>query len=166
MWYKACGCSLSAADASSKSITISPINMPALSRVVDADTWTNHSHDTYVSSLVEVPQYNINLHPKAKGMGICKEFDFSMDLDEAARQLREVLVLSPFSLKDTKKPRGDGWTNFLRVSIGISLGLSAIGIDAYCIPKKKCRKFPTCKTDLDVEDGSHGTDSQEFEVWS
>ena len=45
----------------------------------------------------------------------------------------------------------------------ISSGLSAIGIGAYCIHKKRCRKLSTCKTDPDVEDGNHGTDSLEQE---
>ena len=59
-----------------------------------------------MSFLGVVPQYHINLHPKTKGMGIHEDFDFSMDLDEAARQLREDSVLSPFSLKThIKDPR-------------------------------------------------------------
>ncbi len=65
-------------------------------------------------------------------------FDFSMDIDDAARQLREDSELYPLRLDDvTRRPELDWWS-FLSVSMGISPGLGVVGIAGYCLHKKGC----------------------------
>ncbi len=67
--------------------------------------------------------------------------------------------MSPFSFRDTDRPTTDGWSDFLPVSIAISLGLSAIGLGAYCFHKKGCKKPNVCKSKPDVEDSGEEPDS-------
>ena len=64
-----------------------------------------------------------------------------MDIDEAARQLREDLKLYPLRLDDVTRQPESHRLSFLPVSVGISLGLSAVGIPGYCLHKKECLRL-------------------------
>ena len=184
VWSEACGGSLSATDRNAKSLSISPtltgcrteqweqklefaINIPALSRFVDAKVWRNLSHDHYVNTLAEVPQYSWNLYPNARDLGVHEAFEFSVDIDEAAGQLREDLELSPLRLDDiTRAPQSD-WLTFMPVSIGISLSLSAIGIGIYCLHRKGCLKLKLklTKSQPDVEKAEIDENAQQCVVF-
>ncbi len=172
IWSEACSCSLSATDDNAKSVTISPtltgcqteqwkqkvefpVNMPALSRLIAPEKLKNISHDAYAESLSAIPKIDIDIHPIAQDMNMHESYAFGMDIDTAAKQLEEGSVLSPFKLDSITRQEGDSWVTYLPVSLGISLGLSALCIITYCLHSKGWLKVKVSKPDPDIEQGEH-----------
>ena len=80
-----CGCSLSAADGTSKRVSIPPtltkclndqweqkvefpVNIPALTRLLTPDKLVNISHAAYVDLIDKISYLKINVHPTAATM--------------------------------------------------------------------------------------------------
>ncbi len=179
VWNQPCSCSLGATDTTSKSVFISPtltgcshhrweqkveypINIPALSRLASQDQLANISHDAYVDSLSKIPAVSIDVHPAAEELNIHEKYAYGMDIDTAVQQLKEHTFLTPFNLHKISREKDNGWVTFLPISLGVSLGLTAILGIAYLLRKKGCLMVKLQKPSQDPEKGNSDENDQEI----
>ncbi len=177
---QSCGCSLSATDENSKSVAITPaltrckeqtfehkveypINMPALTYLMDPDKLSNLTHDAYVDSLDKIPVVNINVHPITNRLGAGKSHSLGMDLGAAVKQLKETSVWNPLDLEDIYDQKsGTEWAKYLPASLGISLVMGLLGTTVYVVHQKGWLKRKSKKTpEASVEDGGTSSETED-----
>ncbi len=175
---QSCGCSLSATDENAKSVAITPsltkckdqnfehkveypINIPALTYLMDPDKLVNLTHDAYVDSLDKIPLVTINVHPITNRLGAGRSHSLGMDLGAAVKQLKETSVWNPMDLEDIyERKSNNDWAKYLPASLGISLALGLLGTTIYVAHQKGWLKHRLRKRrEASIETGDTSPDS-------
>ena len=87
--------------------------MPALSHLLAPGKLENISHETYASSLANIPKVHVNVHPLAEDMSMHESHAFGMDLEQAVDQLQKDSILTPFNVKElTSEENSDDWVKY------------------------------------------------------
>ena len=138
IWHQPCNCYVTVTDKSSRSLTVTPVihgckagvlrqrvefpvNIPALSRLLEPSALLNLSYNAYVQSIRDVPRLKIDIHPLAKRLNIHENYEFSMELDEAVQQLRQDSTLNPLNLDPYLPDKNKDWLTYVPLSLIISL---------------------------------------------
>ncbi len=177
IWSQPCGCALSVTDGSSKALSMTPViqgcrqeawaqkveypvNIPALSRLLEPGKLKNISHETYASSLANIPNVHVSVHPLAEDMSMHESYAFGMDLEQAVDQLQKDSVLTPFNLKElTNEESSDSWMKYLPASLGLSMAFTITVYLMYAGHKKGWCRFKDIKAPENEKDPDKGSQS-------
>ncbi len=136
------------------------MNIPVLSHLLAPGKLENISHETYASSLVNIPNVHVNVHPLAEDMSMHESYAFGMDLEQAVDQLQKDSVLTPFNLKElTNEENSDSWMQYLPASLGLSMAFTVSVYLMYAGHKRGWCRYKNIKAPVNNKDQDKGSES-------